>query len=70
MDNLDFTLTMFEFALVIWGLAATGLCFYINNKLYMFRYATQVMIGHVANGDIRFVKNADGSVDALMKKDL
>lgn len=69
MSNLDFTLTMFEFALAIWGLMATGLCFYINDKLNTFKYMTLVMVGRIADGDAKFVRNADGSIDVLIEKD-
>mgnify|MGYP003656317058 CR=1 FL=1 len=69
MDNVPFTLTMFEFALAIWGLMATGLCFYINDKFSTFRHMTMTMVEHIADGNAKFVRNADGSVDVLIQKD-
>jgi hypothetical protein len=69
MDNLDFTLTMFEFALIMWALATTGLCFYLNDKLNTFKYMTMAMVEHIADGNAKFVRNTDGSVDVIIKKD-
>jgi Ni,Fe-hydrogenase I cytochrome b subunit len=69
MDNVPFTLTMFEFALVIWGLVATGLCLYIHDQLNTHKHAIGVMIMQLAEGKAAFVKNADGSVDVLIKQD-
>lgn len=69
MDNLDFTLTIFEFALIMWALATTGLCFYLNDKLCTFKYLTMGMVEHVADGNVKFVRTSDGSVNMIVKKD-
>lgn len=69
MDNVPFTLTMFEFALAIWGLMATGLCFYLNDQFNTYKQCTVHMVMQLAEGRASFIKNADGSVDVLIQKD-
>ena len=69
MDNLNFTLTIFEFVLIMWAFAATGLVFYLNDKLCTLKYMTLGVVEHIADGDAKFVRNADGSINVLIKKD-